>query len=83
MATPKHTEPPSLVSTWRKNKTKNSNTCHRSTMINRLNRCVVGGLHYVVSWRDSQHDYIDKYANKTDLQKKMKPANIKNKLNLI
>lgn len=37
MATPKHTEPPSLVSTWRKNTTRRTvNTGHMSTMINRL-----------------------------------------------
>lgn len=37
MATPKHTEPPSLVSTWRNNTTKNSNTCHTTTVIDSLN----------------------------------------------
>lgn len=38
MATPKHTEPPSLVSTQRKkHNEENSNTCHMSTVIDRFN----------------------------------------------
>lgn len=57
MATPKHTEPPSLVSTRRKNTTRRTVTLSHEHSDRRI-KLPPKRLDYVVSWWNSQRDYI-------------------------
>lgn len=81
MATLKHTEPPSLVSTRRKNTTRRTVTLSHEHSDRRI-KLPPKRLDYVVSWWNSQGDYIDinahKYTQKGfDLVKYARSANIK------